>query len=313
MEHRNVSPIRKVSVIINPASGGSEAPLRDLNEALKSFESTIQVTRKADDAKRFCREAVSGGADLIIIYGGDGTISQVFDGLGGSEIPLLILRGGTGNLIADELDLPVGIPETLALLATGEVWARPIDLGMIDRTVCFVLRCGCGLEVKALQETIHKGKADWGKLAYAAGLLKGFSAQESVDFRIWLDDATEPIEETGVALTVANAGHIGTGSLKISPTVSMSDGLLDVCLVEEASLRTIVEFLLSNLSGGEAPHSQNLETASLIRTQKAKRIRIETGTPVEFQADGEVIGVTPVEIEVRPAAAWVVISPAAEG
>ena len=216
--------LRKIAVIVNPASGGSEAPLRELNEALATFESTIQVTQTADDGMRFCREAVSEGVDLIIVYGGDGTISQVLDGLDGSEIPLLILRGGTGNLIADELNLPVGVPETLALFADGEAWARPVDLGMINQTTCFVLRCGCGLEVRALQETVHEGKSDWGKLAYAGGLLKALSGQEPIDFRIWIDDATEPIEESGIALTVANAGRIGAGTLQISPTVSMSDG-----------------------------------------------------------------------------------------
>lgn len=311
MEHRHFGRIKKIAVIVNPASGGSEAPLRELNEALAPFESTIQVTQTAEDGIRFCREAVSGGVDLIVVYGGDGTISQVLDGLGESETPLLILRGGTGNLIADELDLPEGIAETLALFAGGEVWARPVDLGMINQTTCFVLRCGFGLEVKALHETVQSGKSDWGKLAYAGGLLKALSGQEPIDFRIWIDDATEPIEESGIALTVANAGRIGAGALQISPTASMSDGLLDVCLIEKAALKTVVELISSNLSGENAP-ATSLETPSLIRVQKARRIRVETGTPVEFQADGDVVGTTPLEIEVRPAAAWVVVSPAPE-
>jgi len=311
MVHRLVSHIRKIAVIVNPASGGSEAPLRELNEALSPFESTIQVTQTAGDGIRFCEEAVSNGVDLIIVYGGDGTISQVLDGLGGSGIPLLILRGGTGNLIADELNLPVGIAENLALFAGGEVRVRPVDLGIINQTTCFVLRCGCGLEVTALQETVYEGKSDWGKLAYAGGLWKALSGQEPIDFRIWIDDAAEPIEESGIALTVANAGRIGAGTLQISPNVNMSDGLLDVCLIEKAALKTMMELISSNLSGSSAPE-MSLETPSLIRVQQAKRIRVETGTPVEFQADGDVIGMTPFEIEVRPAAAWVVVSPAPE-
>lgn len=311
MEHRQISQIQKVSVIVNPASGGSGVPLRELNEALAPFESTIQVTQTEDDGIRFCREAVSRDADLIIVYGGDGTISQVLNGLEGSGIPLLILRGGTGNLIADELSLPIGITESLSLFSGGSARVRPVDLGMINQTTCFVLRCGCGLEVKALQETVFEGKSDWGKLAYAGGLWKALSEQEPIDFRIWIDDATEPIEESGIALTVANAGRIGAGPLLISPNVNMSDGLLDVCLIEKAALKTVMELISSNLSGGNAPVT-NLETPSLIRVQQAKRIRVETGTTVEFQADGDVIGMTPFEIEVRPAAAWVVVSPERE-
>lgn len=308
MEHRKFSQIQKVAVIVNPASGGSEPPLRELNEALAPFDSTIQVTQSAEDGIRFCREAVSRDVDLLLVYGGDGTISQVLDGLDGAMIPLLILRGGTGNLIADELDLPAGIPETLALFNAAEVWARPIDLGMINRTTCFVLRCGCGLEVRALHETVSEGKSDWGKFAYAGGLWKALSEQEPIDFRIWIDDAADPIEQSGIALTVANAGRIGAGSLQISPNVSMSDGLLDVCLIEKAALKTVMELISSNLSRGDAI-ATSLETPSLIRVQQAKRIRVETGIPVELQADGDVIGMTPFEIEVRPAAAWVVVSP----
>ncbi len=297
-----------VAVIVNPASGSSEVPLRELNEALAPYQSTIQVTQSADDGIRFCREAVARSVDLMIVYGGDGTISQVLGGLNGAEIPLLILRGGTGNLIADELGLPVGIPETLALLADGEIWARPVDLGMINQKTYFVLRCGCGLEVKALHETVHEGKSDWGKLAYAGGLWKAISEQEPIDFRIWIDDAIKPIEESGVALTVANAGRIGAGTMQISPTVSMSDGLLDVCLIEKAALRTVMELIYSNLPGSNGL-AANLETHSLIRVQQAKRIRVETGTPVEYQADGDIIGMTPFDIEVLPAAVWVVVSP----
>jgi diacylglycerol kinase family enzyme len=129
-----------------------------------------------------------------------------------------------------------------------------------------------------------------------------------MDFRIWIDDATDPIEQSGIALTVANAGRIGAGSLQISPTVSMSDGLLDVCLIEKAALKTVMELISSNLSGDNAI-ATSLETSSLIRVQQAKRIRVETGIPVELQADGDLIGMTPFEIEVRPAAAWVVVYP----
>lgn len=312
MELRHFQPIQHVAVIVNPASGGAEAPLRALNDALADYESTLQVTQTAQDAARFSREAVARGADLIIAYGGDGTISQVLDGLDGAAVPVLILRGGTGNVMADELMLPEGIPDSLALIAGGEAWARPIDLGIVNQAVRFVLRCGCGLEVQTLQETVHDQKSSWGKLAYAGGLWKGLSGHPTLDFRIWLDAAAEPITASGVSLTVANAGRIGAGPLRIAPTVSVEDGLLDVCLIEEASLETVMEFFLPGLAGAPTPPG-SLQAPSLIRVQQAKRIRVETGTPVPFHVDGEVKGNTPFEIEVSPAAAWVVVAPGSAG
>lgn len=314
MELSQLNPLRKVTAIVNPSSGGSSAPLRELNEAFAPYDSTIVVTQEDDDGSRFCHEAVERGVDLVVVFGGDGTVSQVLGALAGTEVPVLVLRGGTGNLIADELGLPKEIGETLALISGEIIHTRRVDLGKINGKTWCVLRCGCGLETTALQETQQGGKADWGKLAYAGGLLKAIAEQEVIDFRVWIDEASDPIEQSGVALTVANAGRIGVGTLQISPTVDMSDGLLDVCLIEKAALGTLVELLSINRSGNPKQPPQ-LDDHSLIRLQKARRVRVETGTPVEYQVDGDVVGKTPFEIEVVPGAARLVVTspPAEEG
>lgn len=308
MEQPQPNRLRKVTAIVNPSSGGSPAPLRELNEVLQPFDSTIVVTQEDDDGSRFCREAVERGVDLVVVFGGDGTVSQVLGALAGTEVPVLVLRGGTGNLIADELGLPKEIPDTLALISGETIHTRRVDLGKINGETWCVLRCGCGLETTALQETQQEGKSDWGKLAYAGGLLKALTEQEVIDFRVWIDEASDPIEESGIALTVANAGRIGVGTLQISPTVDMSDGFLDVCLIEKAALGTVMELLSINRSGNSKQPPQ-LEDHSLVRVQKAKRVRVETGKPIDYQVDGDVVGKTPFEIEVCPGAARLVVAP----
>jgi diacylglycerol kinase (ATP) len=300
-----VTGISKITAIVNPVSGSGQPHLRELNEALADYDSTIQITQGADDGKRFCSEALNNGSDLIIVYGGDGSILEVLNGLAGCEVPLLILRGGTGNLIADELGLPVDLRETLALLEDGAVNVKSIDLGVINGTTHFALRCGCGLEASALKDTEFEGKSEWGKLAYASGFLKAISEQEIIDFRIWVDDAEVPVEESGVALTVANAGLLGLGSLHLASGISMTDGLLDVCLIKKASLQTVVEFF--SMNGEKEGHNHGLTSSSLIRVQQARKVRIETNPPIPFQADGDIVGETPFEIEIVPQAARVVV------
>ena len=300
-----ITKISKVTAIVNPASGGGQAPLRELNDALAEYDSTIRITQNPNDGKRFCSDARKDGTDLIIVYGGDGSILETCNGLVGSDVPLLILRGGTGNIIADELGLPLDVKETLALLQDGEINAMSIDLGRINDSTHFALRCGCGLEASALAETEFEEKSEWGKLAYASGFFKAIMDQEQIDFRIWVDDAEEPIEESGVALTVANAGLLGVGSLKLASGISITDGLLDICLIKKASLQTVMEFF--SLNGHENRSSHDLKSDSLIRVRQARKVRIETTPPIPFQADGDLAGETPIEIEIVHRAAWVAI------
>lgn len=298
--------MRKVATIINPSAGSSNAPLRELDEVFRHDDSTITVIQTEDDTRRFCEAALERPVDLVVVYGGDGTVSRVLGGLAGSGIPVMILRGGTGNLIADELGLPNSLSELLDLAENGKVHTRDVDLGRIDPSHWFVLRCGCGLEVSALRETDSAGKSVWGKLAYAGGLAKAIPEQELIDFRIWLDGSPDPIEETGVALTVANAGRIGVGPLQISPSVDMSDGFLDVCLIEKAAWTTVVRLIASNLPGvTNAP--PELEAHALIRVQKATRVRVETHPPTDYQVDGDIAGRTPFEIQIFPGAARLVV------
>lgn len=294
----------KVSVIVNPASGSPYPILRELNAALSDIEWTIEVTRAPGDGTRMGRAAVESGSEMVIAYGGDGTLLEVINGMAGSRVPLLVLGGGTGNLIASEIGLPADPAETLALLKKSTLIAETVDLGMINQSTCFILRCGCGLEVSALEKTSYEEKSEWGKLAYIKGMLKALSEQKPIDFKIWIDDASEPISEKAMAITVANAGRLGVGDLRIAPDVSMSDGYLDICLFQETGLAAAVEFFSLITDSDSAP--ADLTGSSLVRRQQARKVRIETPTPVNFQADGDIVGSTPLEIELIPEAVWMV-------
>ncbi len=294
----------KVSVIVNPASGSPYPILRELNAALSNVDWSVEVTRAPGDGALMGKKAVESGAEMVIAYGGDGTLLEVINGMAGSRVPLLVLGGGTGNLIASEIGLPADPAETLALLNHPSLVAETVDLGMINQSTCFILRCGCGLEVSALEKTSYEEKSEWGKLAYIKGMLKALAAQEPIDFNIWIDDAVEPISEKAMAITVANAGRLGVGDLRIAPDVSMSDGYLDICLFQETGLAAAVEFFSLVVDNDSAP--ADLTGSSLVRRQRARKVRIETGTPVSFQADGDIVGSTPLEIELIPDAVWMV-------
>jgi diacylglycerol kinase family enzyme len=104
-----------IHVVINPASGQDQPILNTLNDVFQVFDVDwgVSVTRKSGDAQRFAETAVAEGADVVAAYGGDGTVMEVAQSLIGSDVPLAILPGGTGNLMSVEL----GIPKNLAKAA----------------------------------------------------------------------------------------------------------------------------------------------------------------------------------------------------
>ena len=261
-----------------------------------------RVSTGPNQISGFAREAVENQSDMIIVYGGDGTLIEVINGVVGSAIPILVLRGGTGNVIASELGLPETVEESLQIIKQPSVQTMAMDLGLINREKYFILRCGCGLEVQALQETNEQAKAQWGIAAYVQGLFSAATSAPELVFRIQVDDAPEIIEVSGVLLTVANAGEIGVGDLKINPGTRIDDGLLDICLVKTTGILSIMELLKMTTASDKGLEMGDLSSTKPVLYQQARKISISTDRPIPFQADGDIIGETPLMIEVVPKA-----------
>src|SRR5687768_7058761 len=125
-------PYQRIRVIINPAAGKNEPILNTLNDVFHGHELDweVRITHKFGDATRLAQEAVADGVDLVAGYGGDGTQMEVANGLIGSDIPMAILPGGTGNAMAFELGIPRNLREAAALICQSRKH-RKIDLGRI--------------------------------------------------------------------------------------------------------------------------------------------------------------------------------------
>ncbi|MGB5051091.1 MAG: diacylglycerol kinase family protein, partial [Caldilineaceae bacterium] len=138
---------KKVQVIINPAAGGDTPILNVLNTVFleNGVEWDVSITHRAGDARQAARQAVQGGADVVAAYGGDGTVTEAANGLRGTEIPLAILPGGTANVLARELNIPLGLADAARLASGVESKIDRIDLGQMGEHI-FLLRVGIGFE-----------------------------------------------------------------------------------------------------------------------------------------------------------------------
>lgn len=287
---------RRVLVILNPSSGtGKGGALLDSLEAeLRGHgarEVAVRVTRGPDDAIRWAAAASAEGFEVVIAGGGDGTVTAVAHGVhrSGARPTIGILPLGTGNGMARVLGLPLEPPETLAALAVGRV--VKVDAVEITSHDAFsLLFFGAGLDAKINRDADADEKARFGALAYVKATFDNLRRAKNHAVSIWLDSRQTVLRAHTV--TVLNATRLDLLGMRVGPDAQPHDGLLKVTVMRSPALFASLGHLL-RLANKEASRAE-LETA--------KRIRIEAVPPLPVQVDGDVIGETPLEARVLPAA-----------
>lgn len=289
---------KQVHVVINPAAGQDEAILNTLNDvfAQAGIKWSVSVTQAYGDAERQAREAIDRGADVIAAYGGDGTVMEVANGLIGSDIPLAILPGGTGNVLSTELGIPGDLAGAAHLITDENNQIRQIDMGQCNDHK-FLLRAAMGFDAQRINLTSRELRDQYGKLAYFIAALKAVPESRTVRYRFTLDG--EDIETEGFTCLIANAGSLGLPGLSLAPDISISDGLLDIFCLRNLDLAS-----LSALARSVADQPLNPEH---LGHWQVKEAAIVSDPPQPVVGDGEDWGETPVTIKVLPGAIRVVV------
>ncbi len=299
-----------VHLIVNPAPSRRVPVLGIVNHVFRraGIRWDVSVTHEIGDGARLARQAIERGSEVVAVYGGDGTVKDVATGLLGTDVPLLILGGGTGNLVAAELSLPSRLTDACELLK-GETFAtRRIDVGMMGDHP-FLLRLGCGLEVSAVQAS-RDLKDHVGKWAYIWTALKSsHGTMPEADYELLLD-GRETIKASGVACVVANVGTIGVGRLTLAPSVNISDGKLDVFLLKRMDIESLIQ-LAGKMTGLDRliqDKQADLRNAThAVAHWQVKSVKIASSPALEIQVDGDLVGMTPQEIRVLPQSLNVVV------
>ncbi|MBP82428.1 MAG: hypothetical protein CMO61_01110 [Verrucomicrobiales bacterium] len=301
----------RVQVIVNPAPSRRIPLLAILNQAFRDagIYWDISITHGTGDGSALAREAVESGAEVVAVYGGDGTVMEVASGLIGTDVPMLILGGGTGNLVASELRLPTQLERACDLICGEEYTTRHIDAGMMGDHP-FLLRIGCGIEVGVVQEATRELKNQFGKWAYVFAGIKMLQETPEANYRLTID-GKESINVSGVACVVANAGTVGVGRLTLAPSVDVNDGRLDLFILKKANIEGIVQ-LASKMMGLDHIRREDTEQAALDASQlvnhwSVESVKIDTDPAIDIQVDGDVVASTPQLVRVVPEALRVVV------
>lgn len=293
----------RVKVIINPAAGQAEPILSVLNDVFgpAGIEWDVAITHEAGDGLAAAREAADKGYDLIGAYGGDGSVAEVAAGLAAGGPPILLLPGGTGNALAEDLGIPPDLADAAALAVGDAGEVKRVDMGRWGKRL-FVLRMTMGFEAALVRDTTREMKDRYGWLAYALTGLQALSDPPISAYSITVDGQNVKCE--GIAAIIANSASTGVPGVRIAEDVDVSDGLLDVVVVRSSDLPTLL--------GSAVDAAQGIQPRMLSRW-RGKEIHVEASPVEDVLADGEEAGSTPVDVTVVPGAVGVIVPKAAEG
>ena len=285
----------RVLLIENPAAARTEPHVvRTVCRVLEREGWSVDVagTTRPGDAGRLAAQGVADGVDVIAVYAGDGTTTQAVGGMIGSGIPLALIPGGTGNLLAGNLTLPRD-PAKAALLVSRGV-RRRIDLGKVDRpggARYFAVGCGAGLDAQIMAGAPTERKKKWGSFAYITATFNGMYGIKPVAHRVTVDGSARDME--AVLIVVANCGRITSLHFDLGPGIVLDDGWLDLIVIRTDGMAESFVALWELLSG-------RANGKGRIKRSRGQSITIESERVRPVQADGDLVGETPMKIEVVP-------------
>jgi len=234
-------------VIINPVSGASFPVLsvfaRFFNQQKLSWEP--RITLKKGDATFFAKEAAAGKIP-VVMYGGDGTVMEVAKALIGSGVPLTIIPGGTANVVARELNIPLGIEEALNALLVSKLSTTLIDTFTVNGRN-FIIRVNLGLFARFITATPRSQKDRYGSLAYTFNAIKSLKQPLRGKFDLTIDG--KRLKVRGVGLMVTNIAQVGFSNLVWHPDINPRDGSLDLLILKQSDFSTLSKLTTQTVTG----------------------------------------------------------------
>ena len=301
------TPKRRMLVIVNPYATTVSDRLRNLVVyALQSRYSVEAIdTQERNHATQLCREAASEGYDVVVAFGGDGTVNEAANGLVGSDTPLTALPGGSTNVWARTLGIPNDVVDaTEHLLRIADEWEpRPVDLGRVgDRH--FVFAAGVGLDASVVERVdAHPyRKARFGAWYYTLAGVSIFNRRYLVNPpRVRVTAGEHTLE--GVTVVVQNSDpytYFRRRPIRVVEPAGLETGTLAVGVLKHATpleLLTLVPRLLTGKASVVTRHRQVEPLTGL----ESLRVEAIDDRPFPVQVDGDYLGeFEEVEFGVRP-------------
>lgn len=288
----------RIGLIINPTSGkntggriGAEAATL---LAAHGHEVVDLSAMDASHARARAEEAIAeGGLDRLVVSGGDGMVNLGVNLCAGTDLPLGIIAAGTGNDIAREFGLPVrDAVDAVERIEAGR--ERRVDLA---RTVRADGSVGwfAGVLAAGFDALVNERANGWrwpkGQMRYNLAILRELPGFRAIPYAVTIDG--ERTETEAMLVAVANGPAYG-GGMKVVPTASFDDGLLDVLVLSRISTAEFLRVFPRVFSGGHVDHPA-------VTIHRGRSVTLEA-TGIVGYADGERFAALPLECHVVPGA-----------
>jgi len=309
---------KRMLLIVNPYATTVSDRLKNLVVyALQGrYEVEMVATEARNHATEIGREVRDHGYDVVVAFGGDGTLNEVANGLVGTDVPVSVLPGGSTNVVCRTLGIPNDVVDaTEHLLALFDEWApRKIDLGKADGRH-FVFSCGIGIDATVVKrvDAHPRLKSRAGPYYYSWAAISAFYRDyivKPVRLRVRVNgETTEGI--TALAQNSDPFTYFASRPVRVCDGVEIDDGTISLGVLRRAAQRD-VPTLISRLFSEKRPAARHRQidhfedvTAATVASISATK----DGTPRPFpvQVDGDYIGErTRMDLAVSPGALTIV-------
>ncbi|GLV27923.1 lipid kinase [Sphingobium sp. TomTYG75] len=282
---------RDAALIVNVHSRKGEALFEEAREKLEAAGVRLIAAHAVRDPERLqetVREAVSNGAPMVIVGGGDGSLSGTVDELVGKDCVFGVLPLGTANSFARTLGIPLDLDGAVQVIAQGR--RRRIDLGMIDHDY-FVNAASLGLSPMIGKTVPHKLKRYLGRIGYLIWAVKcsvGFRA-----FRLMIDDGQAERRMWSTEVRILNGPY--HGGVELSDRADVDSGEIVVQAVVGRSHARLAWDWYAKFFKLRDRDAQTEEF-------RGQSFRIETQPRQRISIDGEVVARTPATVKVAAGA-----------
>jgi diacylglycerol kinase (ATP) len=279
-------------LIVNP---GSRRAARIRARTLKAFakarvDCDVMLTEGPGHATILARTH-GHKYHAVFTLGGDGTVMEVLAALAHRGPPVGVLAGGTANVVARTLHIPLNPARAVPLLLAGDEAA--MDLGRLADGRRFAIGVGVGLDAAMISEAPAKLKKRFGFMAYVLGGYKAVLRNERFKLRLTVDGSV--YDRTASAILVANFGAVLNDLIGFGEGIVQDDGMLNACVFSPNSLRDSLRILWKMMR-------KDFSEDPCLFYKAGREFTIETDPPMMAQADGELLQATPLDVAVDPLA-----------
>lgn len=293
---------KKAVFIINLISGTSDKAaipgLIDQYLDKTQFEYEIAVTQYAGHASEIAAKAKDDGVDVVVAIGGDGTVNEVARAIVHSSTALGIIPCGSGNGLARHLLLPLNVRKAIEVINRCEI--RQLDYGIIN-DYPFFCTCGMGFDAFVSMKFAEAGKR--GPITYVENVLREGLKYKPETYTIKDDNGT--LQYKAFLISCANASQYGNNAY-IAPQASMSDGLMDVIIMEPFDVFEAPQISIEMFS-------KTLDKNSKIKTFRTRHLHIRRDKPGVIHYDGDpVMTGADIDVELKPKGINIIVNTMAD-